>query len=131
MRILDYDGFSWCCLHGGANSVTYKKPLIDFMGHAKLAWHTNKMIFQKSVAGSANVDVVYGPQDNVEPVVINWNDKKTVDVTVKILDLNREEVFKKEYMNIKLEGGRTVNELESFRPERINEGFYFVVYEVK
>lgn len=131
MRILDYDGFSWCCLHGGANSVTYKKPLIDFMGHAKIAWHTNKMVFQKSVAGSANVDVVYGPQDNIEPVVINWNDKKTVDVTVKILDLNREEVFKKEYMNIKLEGGRTVNELESFRPENINEGFYFVVYEVK
>ena len=26
-RILDYDGFSWCCLHGGANSGTYKKTV--------------------------------------------------------------------------------------------------------
>jgi hypothetical protein len=61
MRFLDYDGFSWCCLPGGANSVTYKKPLIDYTGVAKLAWHVNKMVFQKTVAGSHDVDVVYGP----------------------------------------------------------------------
>ncbi|MFW6370525.1 MAG: glycosyl hydrolase family 2, partial [Bacteroidota bacterium] len=44
MRYLDYDGFSWCSLHGGANSATYKKPLIDFMDHAKLAYWANKMV---------------------------------------------------------------------------------------
>ncbi len=70
-RQLDYDGFSWCNLHGGPNSVTYKKPLIDFHGHAKLAYWTNKMVYQKTVAGSADVNVVYGPEDLVKPVIIN------------------------------------------------------------
>ena len=131
MRCLDYDGFSWCCLHGGANSVTYKKPLIDFLGHAKIAWHVNKMIFQKTVGGSANVDVVIGPKDSVEPVIINWNDEKTVDMTVSILDLSQKEVFSKTYKSVNLEGGRTVKELQSFRPGNLQEGYYYIIYEIK
>lgn len=131
MRCLDYDGFSWCCLHGGANSVTYKKPLIDFTGHAKIAWHVNKMIFQKTVGGSANVDVVIGPADAIEPVIINWNDQKTVDMTVSLLDLNQQEVFSKTYKSVTLEGGRTVKALEAFRPSGLEEGHYYVVYEIK
>ena len=131
MRFLDYDGFSWCCLHGGANSVTYKKPLIDFTGVAKLAWHVNKMVLQKTVAGSHDVDIVYGPQDQIKPVVMNWNNAQSADVTVKIMDINHKEVAKKEYNNVQLKGGRTINPLESFRPDGLAEGFYFVVYEIK
>jgi hypothetical protein len=131
MRYLDYDGFSWCCLHGGANSVTYKKPLIDFLGHAKLAWHVNKMVFQPTVAGTGNVDVVIGPQDRIEPVVINWDDQRTVDLTLKILDADFNEVAVKEYPRIKLEGGRTVQYLESYKPEGLEEGYYFLVYEIE
>ncbi len=131
MRFLDYDGFSWCCLHGGANSVTYKKPLIDFTGVAKLAWHVNKMIFQKTVAGSYNVDVVLGPDDKIEPVVINWNKEQTVDVTVKILNSDKKEITIKKYNNVTLKGGRTVSQLEPFRPEGVTEGYYFVVYEIE
>ena len=52
--------------------MTYKKPLIDFMDHAKLAFWTNKMIFQPTVAGSHNVDVVYGPEDAITPVVMQY-----------------------------------------------------------
>ncbi|HKK61449.1 MAG TPA: hypothetical protein VJ951_02745, partial [Bacteroidales bacterium] len=40
-RMYDIDGFSWCCLHGGPNSGTYRKPLIDAMGHAKLSFYIN------------------------------------------------------------------------------------------
>jgi len=131
MRFLDYDGFSWCCLHGGANSVTYKKPLIDFTGVAKLAWHANKMIFQKTVAGSYNVDVVIGPDDKIEPVVINWGKEQTVDITVKILNSDNKEITKKEYNNVTLKGGRTVLQLEPFRPEGVTDGYYFAVYEIE
>jgi len=129
MRFLDYDGFSWCCLHGGANSVTYKKPLIDFMGHAKLAWHINKMVFQRTVAGTANVDVVIGPDDQVEPVIINWNDDQTVDLTIKVLGIDQQEVDRKEYKGVRLLGGRTVKNLEGFKPQ-VKDGFYYLVYEI-
>ena len=37
--LLGYDGFSWCCLHGGANMGTYQKPLIDNLRHPKLAFY--------------------------------------------------------------------------------------------
>ncbi len=131
MRFLDYDGFSWCCLHGGANSVTYKKPLIDFPGHAKLAWYANKMAFQRTVAGTGNVDIVIGPQDRIEPVVINWNDERTIDLTVKVLDVEFNEVARKEYSRVKLQGGRTVKYLESYKPEGLKEGYYFMVYEIR
>ncbi len=131
MRFLDYDGFSWCCLHGGANSVTYKKPLIDFPGHAKLAWHANKMAFQRTVAGTGNVDVAIGPEDMLEPVVINWNGEKTVTLTLKILDAEYREVARKEYGNVKLEGGRTAKYLEAYKPEGLKEGYYFMVYEIE
>ena len=131
MRYLDYDGFSWCCLHGGANSVTYKKPLIDFVGAAKLAWHVNKMVFQKTVAGSHDVDVAYGPADKINPVVMNWNKEQTANVSVKILDIDKNEVAKKEYKNVSLKGGRTVNKLEPFMPNDLKEGYYFIVYEIE
>ncbi len=56
--LLGYDGFSWCCLHGGPNMATYKKPLVDDLGHPKLSYFVNRMIFQKTWAGSDNADVV-------------------------------------------------------------------------
>ena len=78
--MLDYDGFSWCCLHGGANAGTYNKPLIDFMGHAKLAFHIHKTIFQPVLAGSNNVDVVYGPDDTITPMVLNLGIQRIVSL---------------------------------------------------
>jgi len=130
MRFLDYDGFSWCSLHGGANSVTYKKPLIDFTGVAKLAWFANKMAFQKTIAGSFDVDVVYGPDDKINPVIINWNKNQKADLTIRILDVNKHEVYRKDYKKINLEGGRSVNVLEPFKPEIKTEGYYFILYEI-
>ncbi len=130
-RILDYDGFSWCCLHGGANSVTYKKPLIDFSDHAKLAFYTNKMIFQKTVAGSNDVDIVYGPEDKVQPVIMNWNEQQTVSLKVILKTPEGTIVQEKIYRDIVLEPGRTVKELEPFQPEIPKENFYIFEYIIK
>ncbi|MCC5931393.1 MAG: hypothetical protein JJU28_19250, partial [Cyclobacteriaceae bacterium] len=64
-RWLDYDGQTWCNLRGGHNSATYQKPLIDYYGHAKLSFYSIGMVFQPVLAGSKNVDMVYGPEDEI------------------------------------------------------------------
>ncbi len=129
-RLLGYDGFSWCCLHGGANMGTYKKPLIDCLGHAKLAFYTNGMIFQQVVAGSNNVDVVYGPNDSIGPVIMNLGDARSVNLTVQIKGVSGEAVDTKEYGNIELPKGRTITELDAFIPEVEIDGLYVVEYTI-
>ncbi|MCK4815808.1 glycosyl hydrolase family 2, partial [bacterium] len=130
-RILDYDGFSWCCLHGGANTATYKKPLIDCCDCAKLAFYTNKMIFQRVLAGSNNVDVVYGPDDVISPVIINLGDAKTVELTILVRKTNKEVVDKKTYSNVNLSEGRTVTSLPDFNPAFPSKGYYAIEYIIK
>ena len=128
MRWLGYDGFSWCCLHGGPNSVTYKKPLIDFLGHAKIAWHTNRMVFQPSVAGSYDVDMVYGPQDEIVPVVIHWGGAAGAELTVEVMNADGEVVDTRTYANLELPGGRDKVVLEGWRPDFGGEGLYTIEY---
>jgi len=127
-RLCDYDGFSWCCLHGGSNMGTYRKPLIDCLGHAKLAYYVNRMIFQQVVAGSNNVDVVYGPGDSIQPVIINLGEEKTVDLQIRILDMSKRLVFEKKVTDIVLPAGRTVTLLPSFQPALNTEGYYIIEY---
>jgi len=130
-RLLDYDGFSWCCLHGGANSVTYKKPIIDFLGHAKLSFWVNKMIFQPTVAGSDNVDVVLGPADAIRPAIAHWGDDKEAQVKVIVKNAEGQVIDEKTYNNVKLEGERKSITLQDFTPDFPEEGYYFIEYEVR
>jgi hypothetical protein len=128
MRWLGYDGFSWCCLHGGPNSVTYKKPLIDFLGHAKIAWHVNKMIFQRSVAGSYDVDLVYGPQDEIVPVINHWGGDAGASLTVDIMNEAGDKVDTKTYPSVSLPEGRDKVVLDGWRPDFGGEGLYTIEY---
>jgi len=116
-RILDYDGFSWCCLRGGANTGVYKKPLIDNLGHAKLAYYANKMAFQRVLAGSDNVDTAYGPDDMVTPIILNLGDKKSVNLTVNIYDLDKNLIDSQKYSGVTLPAGRTKTRLKPFKPD--------------
>jgi hypothetical protein len=129
-RLLDYDGFSWCCLHGGANSGTYWKPLTDESCRAKLAFYANRMVFQRVLAGSANVDVAYGPRDTIAPVVLNLGEARTVSVTVEVKNLSGKVVSSKRYENVRLAAGRTVTALEPFAPGKLKTGYYAVEYRV-
>lgn len=129
MRQLGYDGFSWCSLHGGANAATYKKPAIDFLGYGKLVFHIHKTVFQPVLAGSNNVDVVYGPNDLITPMILNLGEERHVKLTVQIKHKYKGEVIdKKVYENVHLKEGRSVNELEPFKPTIKNEGLYFIEY---
>lgn len=128
MRILDYDGFLWCCLHGGPNTATYQKPLTDFYCHAKLGFYANRMAFQNVLAGSSDVDVVYGPADMIWPVIINLGKEKKVELQVLVKDIDRQVIDKKVYRDVRLAGGRTVTELPDFKPAYPQDGYYAVEY---
>jgi beta-galactosidase/beta-glucuronidase len=130
-RWLDYDGLAWCPLHGGGNTATYQKPLIDFYGYAKLGFHAIKMAFQPTLAGSHNVDMVYGPDDQVKPVIVHIGDKKRVNLHVVIEDTNGKNLANKEYKNVQLAAGRSSQELEPFKPRLKKEGFYVVKYKIE
>jgi hypothetical protein len=130
-RIVDFDGFSWCCLHGGPNMGTYKKPIIDCLGHAKLAFYANKMLFQKTVAGSNNVDVVYSPRDILKPVIMNLGEDKLVDLHVQIKNVDGGIIKEKNYSKIKLPQGRNVTELPAFTPDIKKEGYFVIEYIIR
>ncbi|MCE4565897.1 glycosyl hydrolase family 2 [Maribellus sp. CM-23] len=128
--LLGYDGFSWCCLRGGANMGTYKKPLIDNLRHPKLAYYTNKMVFQRTWAGSDNVDVVYGPKDKISPVIHHLGGATKVNLSVLLKNREDKTIDKRIYKDIELEEGRTVKKLDSFRFKNVPEAIYTIEYEM-
>jgi len=127
-RWLDYDGQAWCTLHGGGNTATYQKPLIDYFGYSKMAFHTVKMVFQPVLAGSKNVDMVYGPDDRVPVCIMNMGDKKKVDLLVICKNSSGEEVFSKKYSNITLQKGRNVTDIDQLKPSIKEAGYYSFDY---
>lgn len=129
-RWLDYDGQAWCTLHGGGNTATYMKPLIDYYGHSKIAYHTVKMAFQPILAGSKNVDMVYGKNDEIPLLVMNMGSEKEVDVIVNVKTPEGELVEQKIHRNFKLKEGRTFNDLPNWKPTFTKNGFYFFEYNV-
>ncbi len=129
-RLLDYDGFSWCCLHGGPNSGTYWKPLTDESCRAKLAFYANRMAFQPVLAGSANVDAAYGPHDMISPVVLNLGEARTVTVAIEVRNMKGKTVFSRKHGNVSLLGGRTSTALAPFAPGKLKPGYYAVEYKV-
>ncbi|MDO9326889.1 MAG: hypothetical protein Q7T80_18220 [Methanoregula sp.] len=128
--LLGYDGFSWCCLHGGPNMGTYQKALIDNLRHPKLAYYVNKMVFQKDWAGSNDVDVVYGPADSINPVINHLGNEQLVDLVLELKDLQGKVLDKKIFKNIDLQNGHTINQLEGFRFKNVKDGIYVVNYEL-
>jgi hypothetical protein len=129
-RMLDFDGFSWCCLHGGPNSATYKKPIIDYLGHVKLSWYINRMALQNVLAGSGDVDVVYSPGDRIRPMVLNLGPEQTVSVEIMVKDMDGAEVFRKTFDNVTLPGGRTVTDLPAVTPDVPTNAYYAIEYTV-
>jgi len=130
MRWQGYDGFSWCSLHGGPNSGTYNKPIIDMHGNAKLAYWANKMIFQPTVAGSYNVDVVYGADDQLTPVVLHWGEQRKANLKVSVYNISGVLVDEKEYTDISLPAGRESIVLSPFKPAWKEEGYYKITFSV-
>lgn len=127
-RLLDYDGMVWCSLDGGANCGTYEKPLTDAMGHKKLVFHTVRMAFSPTLAGSADVDVSYGPGDSIKPVILHLGESRTVTLAIVIVTPEGRELASKTYHDLVLSGGRSRTNLEPWPRPELPDGFYVVEY---
>ncbi|GIP32668.1 hypothetical protein [Paenibacillus sp. J2TS4] len=140
MRILGVDGLFWCCLSEGANSVTYRKPPIDFFGHAKLGFNGLQMGYQDVMACHGNSDVVLGKDDAIHPVILHDSCNRRVSLHIKMLDPNGKLLEEKKYGPLELasihatyhEGSRSPNDLRqtwlpSFHPAMPHSGYYTFV----
>jgi len=94
---------------------TYQKPLIDNSRHPKLAFYINKMVFQKTWAGSNNVDVVYGPNDKITPAINHLGEERKVNLCVILKNLKGDILDKRIFKNIELKNGHDIKPLEEFR----------------
>lgn len=128
--LIGYDGFSWCTLEGGANMGTYQKPLMDNLGHPKLAFYIHQMIYQRTWAASDDVDVAYGPDDDIRPVIHHWGESAKTDLLITLRDAHDKVIDKKSFKDIDLPEGRNTIRLPDFQFEKVNEGIYFIHYEL-
>ena len=123
-------GFSWCSLESGPNMFTYQKPLVDPYYVPKLAFHANRMVFGKIWAASDDVDTVYGPGDQICPVVFNLGDACTATLTVELCNEHGKVLERKVLKNVQVEAGRSVTRLEPFRFKSKAAGTRFIVYKL-
>ena len=127
-RWLGFDGMTWCPLRNGGNTATYKKPLVDYHNHAKLSYHAVTMAFQPVLAGSKNVDIVYGPGDTIPVMVMNLGKSRTVDVKVVVRSMDGSKVAGTLFENVKLPSGKGVVDLGEWMPELEREQYYAFEY---
>ena len=130
MRWLDYDGLSWCCMWGGGNMGTYQKPLVDALGHKKLAWYAHLMGFQQLLAGSKDVDIVYGPEDKPQVMVMNLGEKQVADVEVTVSNAQGKQVYRQKFTKVVLPEGRTATDLGKLNLPPLADGYYFIEYRI-
>ena len=121
-------GFSWCSLESGPNMVTYEKPLVDAFDNPKMAFCANKMAFQDKWAASDNVDTVYGPADEIVPVIFSLDGAATLRLEISLQDRDGKEIEKKVFRHVSVPDGRSVTRLEPFRFDSSPEGPHFIVY---
>ncbi len=124
----DIDSLVWCTLRGGGNSVTYMKPLIDFFGHAKLAYYTYRSALQDYFPASRGVDIAYGPGDEITPVIVSLGDETRADLTIRCLDESGRVADTQTFRGVQLPAGRKITTLDSYRPKISGRGFYAVTY---
>lgn len=107
------------------------ETLVDALSHKKLAWYAHRMGFQQVLAGSKNVDMVYGPDDKPTLMVLNLGDDQRVDVTVTVRDTKGRRVYRRVFGNVTLGAGRTATDIGRLDlPCNIADGYYFFEYQV-
>lgn len=129
--LMGTSGFSWCSLESGPNMFTYQKPLVDAFCVPKLAFHANRMAFQRLWAASDDVDTVYGPGDSITPVIFNLDGACTVRLEVQLQDEKGIVLERKVFRQVEVPAGRSVTRLSPFRFRSRRSGCHFIVYQVR
>ena len=109
---------------------TYQKPLIDALGHKKLAYYTHRMGFQQILAGSKDVDMVYGPADKPQVVALSIGEKQRADIIVTVRNNKGKQVHKQKYQGVVLPSGRTATDVGQLSLPKLPDGFYFFEYQI-
>ena len=122
---LGVDGILWCSLNGGANDASYMKPPIDFYGYPKLAFFALKNYFNDIIFFSDDIETVWGNNYKVCPVIVCDGDKKRINASIFIKDIEGNKILEKKYEYVLLSERRTL--LESFTP-CLKDGYYIVEY---
>jgi hypothetical protein len=130
-RWLGFDGMSWCPLRGGGNTATYMKPLLDYENYPKLGYYAVQMSFQPILAGSSNVDIVYGPNDTIPVMILHNGDKRTVDVIVRANTMDGVTVAETVFKAIELPDTRGMLHLGEWKPNLPAEAYYAFEYVVR
>ena len=86
------------------------------------------MAFQPVLAGSGNVDIAYGPEDTINPLVMNLGPSRNVDVKILVKSTEGKTADQKTYKNVELSPGRTVNKLDSWKPNVPRNAYYAIEY---
>ena len=121
-------GFSWCTIEGGANGGTYEKPLTDPLGNAKLCWYIHRLLGAPVLAGSTDVDTVYGPHDTVEPFLFHCGPACTADLVVSVRSPGGPVLDTRRFPGVRLPQGRECVRLPAFRPKLPEAGHVVVEY---
>jgi hypothetical protein len=101
---------------------------VDAFDNPKMAFCANKMVFQDKWAASDNVDTVYGPADEITPVVFSLDGAATLRLEISLQDREGKEIEKKVFRHVSVPDGRSVTRLEPFRFDSSPEGPHFIVY---
>ncbi|MCK5103673.1 MAG: hypothetical protein KAR17_12705, partial [Cyclobacteriaceae bacterium] len=88
------------------------------------------MVFQPVLAGSKNVDIVYGKNDKIPLVIMNMGNEKKVNLKVTVKSTKGKTLFEKVFPNVTLPAGRSFTNLSDWNPRLKSEGFYIFEYEV-
>ena len=129
--LMGTSGFSWCSLESGPNMFTYQKPLVDAFCVPKLAFHANRMAFQRLWAASDDVDTVNGPGDSITPVIFNLDGACTVRLEVQLQDEKGKVLERKVFRQVEVPAGRSVTRLSPSRFRSRRSGCHFIVYQVR
>ncbi len=127
-RWLGFDGMNWCPMRGGGNTATYMKPMLDYENHPKLAFYAHKMVFQPVLAGSKNVDIAYGPNDEIPVIVLNLGKARTVDVVVQAKNMDGKILDKIIFEAVELPDGKGLINLGDWKPDLPEKGYYGFEY---
>lgn len=122
LRLMDIDGMTWCCLSSGANSGSYMKPPIDFYGYKKLPFYSLREAYRKVFSGKGDIDVCYGSEDPLTPVIFSDGTGGTYRLTVEVI--GEETTDRRVFDDVTVAEGETSVRLPAFLPAFGDSGYY-------
>lgn len=122
MLSIGVDGMLWCSLIGGANDLTYLKPVVDFYYRPKLAFYALRDCFKKITAFQDDTDIVWNSEHKIKPVLLTNSDLSTHDIIIELKDEDDNLKYSYKYSNIRFEN--KIIKLPHLNLPKLSDGYY-------